>query len=282
MSSKMYERTVTGKKHKKYKINIEAYGSANEVAEDCKRRKRKSGGWEEPDCGDWAGVENYDEALGLLRNGYQPAVKSLKDKLKIGLQGNGKRMSFQNSVQGFTPVVPLALKGVPNSMVDMRIKPIKNKVIDVYYDMTVHCGVKSKKIHENGENVLGAILELEAQGYKFNLYAMQTYSDENSSDVLVVKIKSSNQPLDIKRMSFPLTHPAFFRVIGFDWYGKTPNSKYRWGYGHSITVEFENESQEVIKQLFGQNAVAFFGSQLLDRNQEYIKEVLINAGSKNR
>lgn len=279
--SKIYQRVISNNHHKNYKFNIEEYSSANEMARDCQARQMKDGGWHEPDCSDpdWCGVNSYDEALEFLANGYEPVVNEFKKKVKMNATGVKKRISFQNNVQGFAPIVPLALIGAPNSMIDMTMKAIKCKVIDVYYNISVLWSTTSEQIIENGKNLLGAIMDLESQGYKFNLYAVQHFADEKDCDMVIVKIKSSNQPFDLKRMSFPLTHTAFFRVIGFDWYSKNPNSRYRPGYGHVMDREFGDETNDVIKQIFGNNAVFFFSSKITDGGQDYIKEVLINAGN---
>lgn len=270
---------------RKRAVNVEFYDSAIDVYEDCKRRSITDSCFDDKSkssFGSWEGVKTYDEALKYLRNGYQPTVNKLKEKMKVRDPGQ-KRISFTNNIVGSAPIVPLALKGVPNCMIDTRMKQIKCKVIDVYYDMTCSCGTESKKIIENGQKMLGAILDLEHQGYRINLYAVQSYNDSSSSDILAVKIKSSNQPLDLKRMSFPLTHTAFFRVIGFDWYSRFPKGKYRSGYGHALGYELnDREMKEFATKMFGDNAIYIAGSKILDRNEEYIKEVLKNAGQKNR
>lgn len=233
------------------------------------------------DMNSWFGVKSYDEALELLRNGYQPTVDAMGGVFKASRNGVAKRITFQNEIQGFAPVVPLALKGVPNCMVNMTMKHIKAKVIDVYYDMAASCSVKSSDIIKAGQALLGTIVELEKQGYRFNIYAVQSYSDEVSCDMLAVKVKSSGQPLDLKRISFPLTHTAFFRVIGFDWYSKVPGGKHRSGYGHALGHEINNaELQESAKQLFGKSAVYFSAANIIGKDKESIKEVLTNGNSK--
>lgn len=279
----MIQRTEYKNYNKAYKLMIERYNSANEVVDDLKRRPEKAGGWTsrkskvESDP-DWHGVKTYDEALELLRTGYQPTVDKLKSKLKSNIAGNGKRISFKNNIAGFSPIVPLAMMSVPNCMVDMQMKPIKNKVIDVYYDMGVLASVTSNQIIENGQKLLGAILELEAQEYRFNLYAVQGYSDYESADILVIKLKSANQPLDLKRISFPLTHTAFFRVIGFDWYHKCPESTYRCGYGNCLSNNID-DMQDFAKKVFGKNAVMFSCNQLIREDENHLKEVIENAGN---
>lgn len=263
-------------------VKAEFYESAMDVYSDCSRRQITDSSFHDmahKDMGSFEGVKNYDEALQFLRNGYQPTVAKLKEKMSVKDRSQ-KRISFQNNIVGASPIVPLALKGVPNCMVDMKMKPIKCKVIDVYYDMTCSCGTDSEDIIKNGQKMLGAILDLEHQGYRFNLYAIQTYSDTRSVDLLAVKIKSSNQPLDLRRMSFPLTHTAFFRVIGFDWYSKFPKGKYRSCYGHGLGYELSNkEMKEFSSKMFGDNAIYFAGNNILHQDEEYIKEVLKDAGN---
>lgn len=277
--SKIIERQVKTSKHK-MKVMMEQYNSAFDVSEDCKERKITSSKFTDKSkdtFDEWEGVKSYDEALSLLKNGYQPTVEALKSKIKFNKTGAGKRISFQNNITGAVPVVPLAMMGVPNNMIDMKMKPIKCKVLDIYYDVTVSCGTPSEKIIENGQKLLGTIVELEKQGYKFNLYGIQTYSDSSSVDILMVKIKSSNQPLDLKRISFPLTHAAFFRVIGFDWYSRTPKGTYRGGYGCALsyTLSDKSEREDFVKQVFGQNAIYIAGKEILYKDEEHIKEVLL-------
>lgn len=276
--------TIRTKKAGKINYHIEQFDSAQEVIRTCRERKITDGRFEDKSkesFGSWEGVKSYDEALELLSNGYQPTVEAMRGVFKANRSGSGTRFSFQNNVAGFAPVVPLALKGIPNSMISMTMRPIKAKVIDVYYDMTNSCSVESRDIIKAGQALLGTVIELERQGYRFNLYAVQTYTDEKSCDMLVVKVKSASQPLDLKRVSFPLTHTAFFRVIGFDWYSKVPDGKYRYGYGHALTFELSGKQiDEMADQLFGKSSVFLTGKNIKDRNKEYIKEVLTNGSSK--
>ena len=282
MSSVIKKHVVKLSNGRTCKINTETYGSANDVVNDCKSRENTDYRFHdyknERIDEEWTGCKTYDEALELLKVGYQPTVEKFKETMKIKAAGEGKRIKFQNGIQGFAPVVPLALMGVPKSMIDMTMKPIKCKVIDVYYDMTSHCGVEKEEIIANGQKILGAITELEKQGYRFNLYAIQSYAsdDATSCDMLCVKVKSSDRPLDLKRISFPLTHPAFFRVIGFDWYGKFPIGKYRSGYGRGIAYELgEGSLKEVTKQLFGDNAIYMAAAKMYG-DVDHLKEVLTN------
>lgn len=275
----------------------EAYDSAFELVNDLEDKTTKCGGWydvrskfeskrKENGGDEWyGGIKTYEEMLETLRTGYAPVVDRLKAGIKANVGGEGKRIKFKNNVAGFQPIVPLALQGVPNCMVDTSIKPIKAKVIDVYYEMTVSAYVKASDIIDAGVKMLSAILELEAQGYKFNLYAVQSYNSDNadSIDMLTVKVKSANQPLDLKRISFPLTHPAFFRGIGFDWYGKSENTVYQFGYGKPLAKIYSAEKlKEKGKEWFGNNAVYFNCNEIIEKNVDYIKEVLEDVGQQKK
>ena len=268
-----------------YKIMCERYDSAAEVVSDCRTRKITDNSFHDMNDGylagkgeKWCGVKSYDEALEYLEKGYQPVVDKLKFAIKANISGQGKRISFHNDVVGYAPIVPLAIMGVPNAMINSCMKPIKAKVIDVYYDGTFSCWVKSDNIINTGAKVISIILQLEQQGYRFNLYQVQSYSDREDCDMMTVKLKDAAQPLDLKRISFPLTHTGFFRVIGFDWYSKTPKGKYRPCYGHAIGDEDSVKSKlpAMFKEMFGSNAVFVSGAELLQKGElgeEYLKEV---------
>jgi hypothetical protein len=231
----------------------------------------------------WNGVRSYEEAHDYMKNGYQPTVESMRGVLKATRSGEGKRFSFQNQIQGFVPVVPLALKNVPNCMINMQMKPIKAKVVDIYYDMGASCGVDSNDIIKAGQVLLGTVIEMEKQGYRFNLYACQSYSGGGGCDFLMVKVKDASQPLDLKRISFPLTHTAFFRVIGFDWYSKVPGGKYRSAYGSALTYNLnQRRAGQAFKQMFGNNSAYFSATEIISGGKEYVrKEVENNGNSKN-
>ena len=266
---------IGNKKVGGFDVHFERYESALEVVENCRERTITNSSFnnmQTESITKWNGVSSYEEALEYMRTGYQPTVDSMKNVFKGNLKGTGSRFTFKNDVQGFAPVVPLALKGVPNSMVAMTMKPIKTKVVDIYYDMTTGARTSSDKIMDAGRMLLSTVIELERQGYRFNLYIIQGYSGADDCDMLVVKVKNAAQPLDLKRVSFPLTHTAFFRVIGFDWYSKFPGAKYRLGYGQALSYRTgRSKMKKMIKELFGENAISFSAVDIIGNGKDYIK-----------
>ena len=162
----------------------------------------------------------------------------MKANIKANVQGQGKRISFFNDVVGYAPIVPLALQGVPAAMQNAYMKPIKAKVLNVYYDMTASCGTKSEDIIEAGQKLLAAIMELEMQGYKFNLYAIQSYAGSRDVDILCTKIKNSNTRHILGSLGLIGTADVPRRLIGADmdthWGMTTMNVKWRKGLRKSL------------------------------------------------
>lgn len=278
--SKIFEKTVS-KCGKPFSMMIENYNSVQEMVKDLRTRSITDTQFKDMSkekLSSWEGCKTYDECLNYLANGYQPTVEQLKASIKPNIKGNGKRISFQNNIVGGQPVVPLAMIGVPNCMIDTKIKPIKAKVLDIYYDIACGSGTTSDEIIEAGQKLLATIMRFEQQGYKFNLFAVQTYSSDNDCDMLVIKVKSSSQPLDIKRMSYTLTHTSFFRVLGFDWYSKTPKGKYRCCYGRNISSNFDfngNSLNDFAKQVFGNNSI-FLSAMIMNKKFANNKDEYIN------
>lgn len=278
------EKNITCRGKKNFKVMLERYNSAMEMVADLRKRKITSPSFRDKSketFDSWEGVKTYDEALNYMQNGYQPTVDALKESVKPSVKGDVKRISFKNDIVGGNPIVPLAMIGVPNCMQNTYIRQIKAKVIDVYYDMTCSCGTSSKSIIEAGQKILGTILRLEQQGYKFNLYAVQSYCNSSDADMLCVKVKSSNQPLDIKRMSYTLTHTSFFRVLGFDWYSRTPKGTYRCGYGRALGYDLDSAEKigDFAKKMFGNNAVYLSAaimnsSEYKNNKDEYINNAI--------
>jgi len=232
------------------------------------------------DEADWFGnVNTWQEVANLMSYGYRPYVEQLKDKLDFTARGEGKRISFRNDVVGYAPIVPLAMMGVPRSMINSYMKPIKNKVVSIYYEKTANWTIDAKEIEKAGLKLLSVLLSLEMQGYRFNLNVCETHVDEKKEPIILcVKVKDSNMPFDLQRLSFPVGHPAFFRGVGFDWYERCPKAKYMFGYGHEIVREYpEAVVNDGFEEMFNEKCVVFHMSKLIDDTEEHIASVITNS-----
>ena len=247
---------------REFKFNVEIFNGANELIDVCESRTRNPSFYEDTfgdeKCdGGWVGCKTMTEVKGYCRGNWDEKVPTVKEMIR-NIQKNipTNKPMFHNDVAGFAPVVPLVLARVPNSMINCHVEPKKSRVLDVYYDATMGCGNGPDVLIEMGMKAVEYILRAEAQGYRVRLTAVQMYYNNGSADVLMVRIKNENQPLNIQRMMFPMFHPAFFRVIGFGWYERCPTSKHRGGYGHSMAYDYDvKEMNRMFEGMLGKQAI---------------------------
>lgn len=247
---KHYERKANG-----YTFNVEEYGSTYELAVT-NRKREVAQQWigNELTDGDihsgFHGVNNREEAYQMLQNGWAEKVQETIAKTETDQrQGEKKRQAFKNDVVGFAPIVPLAMMNVPNSMLNTALRQVKSKVIKIVYANDGYGGRSTDDFIKSGQRVMSAIVSLEQNGYRCEIYSSQWYVIGNKVDTLLVKVKEANQPLDIKRAMFPMTHPAMLRVVGFDWEDRCPTSTYDSGRGRVISTI--KNCNDVIKKAFG-------------------------------
>lgn len=119
------------------------------------------------------------------------------------------------------------------------------------------------------------IYNMEMGGHKINLYICGAIAGQASADLLCIKVKNSNSPLDLRRISFSLCHTAFTRVICFDWYSKFPKGIYRDRYGTTLINALGRDMAEsLIKKVFGSTSVYITHDELKLGGESYIKRVL--------
>ena len=264
---------------KTYNVNGERFENISEFKKTNASRTKLRNSFDPDDIDtDFTGVKSYDEAINLLTTGYKEALENFNTLLK--LRGKKKKkVTFKNDVQGFVPIVPHAIMGLPQSMINTHITKIKTPVIDIYYDPRFSCNADRSDFIDAGRKMLSSIFQLEKSGVKINLYYCNFKTEKNSSylDVCVLKLKDSNRPLDINRITFPIAHPAMLRVFSFEWMSKVPNGKYRDGYGDGFVVSYnKNIRKNIIDNTFGKNARYFHAEDVHDMSIDNIIEVIKN------
>lgn len=266
-------------------VRMEQFDNCREIVQVCKNRPRANGfgkcHFEEGyRCDkDFEGISKMSEAFDMMNNGWCEKVDALKDSIKNVQQkmASEKISELKSDIVGFVPIVPNALMGLPNSMLNTNVRPKKNKVINILYGLDFSCYVSTNDILKAGLKVMSHIMRLEAQGFRVRLTAFQSYNprDNRFQHILTVRCKSEDQPLDAQRVMFPMFHPAMFRSIGFGWYETLPESTYISGYGTPI-YHYMSEKQidDMMAKLFGRTAVYIDGSAVLDKGEDYIQRRL--------
>lgn len=235
-------------------------------------------------CG---GVSSTEDAVRMLYEGWEDKIPEARLRIReIEKTLPKTSRAVKNAPVGFAPVVPLAIMGVPECMSSDARKPVKSRVISIYYDFGATSGVSAEDLTWAGMRTLAEIVKLEKTGYRVRLYGVHWQSNEYHGNAAVVKLKSEYTPLDLKRVMFPMVHPAYFRIIHLGWYDRCPTKKYMISCGHSIYVRPQNEIDVIINQCFGPSAIYISAAKMISRNynekyvNNYLKRNLEKVGVK--
>lgn len=268
-------------------IAYETFDYLREIIESNRKRPHRHNGDRLSESRDfsrsWEGVTSYKEAEDLAINGWKEAEenKELNNIFNLQVNEEDKLISFKNDVVGYTPVVPLVLQGIPNCMTNVTKKRVKSKIIHIAYNISTTCGTSSEQIMKAGIELFKVIMQLERQGYRVRLTAMQDFTNYKGSNLMILNLKSEYKPLHITSMMFPLLHPAMFRVLGFAWFERSPISWEMDSYGTSYDNKFSRKSFLIgIKEILKAENLIYFryrdledktADEIIDKIKEQIK-----------
>lgn len=196
-------------------------------------------------------TSNYEEAESLLRNGWDYMAKQLNKKLEAKTKGMsvGTRNKMVYDVAGYQASVPRYLQGIPTSMVNSKRVPAKQKVVTINKSIAYRCGTSTQEIIEESVKALQIIKKIESQGMKVNLNVVIGVTSQfekrpggalnfgaGEKFVIKVRVKNSNERLNVSKLAFCLVNPSMYRRIGFRFfevYEHTPRS-FQHTYGYPI------------------------------------------------
>lgn len=169
----------------------------------------------------WSGTRSYKEAVEQFSNGLPETCERMKkslERFKASSNVSQNKTRPRNYYHGYTPNIPAAIIGLPKSMRQIERTPQKVKAISLIFDSTANCGTSAETLNKAGCTVLELVYALEVSGYRVRLVLLPfTGNDDSESVVCAVTLKDWRQPLDLLKLSFPLTSPAMFRRFGFKW-----------------------------------------------------------------
>lgn len=196
------------------------------------------------------GTESFDAAMNLLKNGWEEPL----DEIKKGVNANFKSNTVRNKnlprtgIVGYAPCVPNAILGLPNSMISTERTPTKTKVITIVYAISVTADITAKQLRKAGVNVLNIINNLELAGYRVRLNVEFVSTMINGVlHTVRVNVKDWRQPLDLKKLAFPIANPSAFRRMGWRWLETSPQTV-SCDYGSSNFKEDYENAVETYKR----------------------------------
>lgn len=195
--------------------------------------------------GHWSGTKSFEEASNLFINGWDKETLELKQKLDAE-EHKEPQMTYRNeiSVQGYHPIVPLYLMGVPNNMVTKKMVPMKKKVITIDKTIAYSGSVSRNRIIEESVKAIRIINRLERQNYRINLNLV-CISSVDVTIGFMIRLKSANESINISKLTFPLIHPSMLRRMYLKFVEVYPRATKRFCYGYGRPY-----SGSMVKDLF--------------------------------
>lgn len=204
-------------------------------------------------------TNSYEEAVDLFHNGWSEMSQRLSQRLKA--EGKMEHVMVAKpvqSVEGFQPIVPLYLSGIPNNMINRKMQPVKQKVVTLNKSVSYSCGVSTDEIVDESIKAFRIIQKLEAQNYRVNLNVVLGVYETNGywSDTIKngyaikIKLKKANEKLNISKLAFPLVHPSMLRRLFLRFMEVYPGvpDEYTRGYGRPM-------GESLIRECFPKNEI---------------------------
>lgn len=200
---------------------------------------------------EWDLGAGYEGSMALARDGWAEGTAMLKEAMiDAHVQDYIDGPAWHTDIVGVRPIVPAALMGVPDSMLAYTPRPQTKPVqtIDMY--ISVSHNTDSAVAVAHGAGIASIVDTIEMQGVSVELNAIVQSSGEyvtkqgtgvrtNNKRQTVstaIRLKNSDQPMDLDVLSYAIIHPAFFRRQWFKWL-ETHNEYYSGfnsGYGGCI------------------------------------------------
>lgn len=207
----------------------------------------------------FAGVESWEEALEYIRKGYIEGYEAIKKSYttKVKEYEMSQGLDYSLSPCGFMPSIPHYLMGSPlNMWTFSEAEEYKQKVYSINIDTSVPWHITQAEIIEAGAKLLTACNALEKQGHRVSIQGCQitlnNYHKPTDINGFTVTIKESDSFIDLKRLSYVLTCPAFQRVSTFAHYDFTCKTRVydKDGKGYSIGL-CDKKTKEKVLDAFG-------------------------------
>lgn len=220
------------------------------------------------------GVHNEHDAWEMLRNGYAPALKGLKSAVQIaereGRDAGGKR-TWEQGMAGALPIVPAAVMGLPNSMLYQRRVPNISRHITVVYDVGLNSGVTSDKLETAGKDLMGALVQMEKQGFSIDLY--MAFASENDKKHIyggALHLRRGDSVESVTKLTYPLCHPSFFRLNLFKQMRSMPEAPYmKSGLGIALADSWNvSKCEEFFKTVLHEQQTVYFSARSIIKDRK--------------
>ena len=199
---------------------------------------------------EWSGTSSLAKALTLMIDGYSEPMKVIKealDKADVELDLLQSRMKLvrKYNVAGAVVSVPRHLALRPDSMIEIRRKTLRDRMVTIVYDVSAPWFTSHEDFLNAGINVMKLCQWLDKLGYrtKINVTHVAKYDgkyvdNHRETDYYmssVIKVKDFTEYLAPENLCFLSIHPSSLRRIEFALAERSEHLKAPdTGYGRSI------------------------------------------------
>lgn len=200
----------------------------------------------------WYQTKSYEEAQGLLENGWNAKIGDMKKELeKFSLSITRERTVQYKNYAGFVPCIPNAIRGVPKTMyATKKVKTNKEKTLHIVLNSTGSQSNEGDVLMNAGLTVLKLSMVLNKVGVKTKIDVIPFMSFKgNSYYGCSVNIKDYRQPFNLSKMAYPISHTSFFRRHGFRFIETQEGDveKFVQTYGYPVYSAEEKDKKEYLK-----------------------------------
>lgn len=197
---------------------------------------------------------NFDNSIDVMQKGYSEPLKDIKAGIaKFDRNSNGQKKRIKADIVGFVPIVPRAILGRPDSMLNIKNQPQKQRMINLVYGFSALGNVSGDDLLKGGILFLSLVNQLEKEGFRIKIDLLRcTTASTKDAIAYTVTVKEYSQPLNLLKLCYPLVHPSMLRRTSFRWCETLPDlttSEYAHGYGQSLYARMGMDAKKELKFL---------------------------------
>jgi len=171
---------------------------------------------ENPDRTNFTKTKTFRQAVELALHGWPEGLSMIQDALDDieALPAIEPLPVFDVCGEAFN--LDAVLQGQPENMFYfMPQESHKPRIIQLAFNFGYNAQITSAEVMARGAAIASAVNDIENAGMRVELYAYQSTAHGLYTTTTVVKIKESQEPLELERMVFAAAHPAMHRRLNF-------------------------------------------------------------------
>ena len=192
----------------------------------------------EEDFNDFYTFEDANKALEYGTDIYFEKFNKEFQKVKnyIAQREKQQKTGYKKDFIGFMPIVPNAILGIPDNMINLDMKPKPFPTARIIIEKACNAFIKADDMCSYYAVIFVLIQLLEKRGIRCELWESAVFEEDDEIYISKVKLKDYQQPLNCYKIQFPVIAADMFRRIMFRLLETTPEIKnmWTWGYGHTL------------------------------------------------